>query len=172
MNDPAPALLARWLEAEASSPPPAGVDDEVVLAVQVLQPQRAPAPRLDLDALLASLRAGPLAAPGAAAPPPGTLEPLEEPREGDDLDDLDDVDEEERVAAAAFAAVGWGRGEDALLAASAPPAPPAPTLDMGALLGSLTEGPLSAPAAQTQAPPPTAAAAPAPPRPEIGRAHV
>ncbi|MBL8616838.1 MAG: hypothetical protein JNM72_14610 [Deltaproteobacteria bacterium] len=174
MNDPAPALLARWLEADASSPPPAGVDDEVVLAVQVLQPQRAPAPRLDLNALLASLRAGPLAAPGAAAAPQaaggqaeGQLDPLDtfdEMSESDDLDDdLGDVTDEERAAATAFAAARWGRGEDALLAASAPPAPPAPALDLGALLGGLTEGPLSAPAAQTSAPPPELATPAAPP---------
>jgi hypothetical protein len=60
--------LARWLDealAAGGTPPdaPADLDDDVREAIAALRPDRAPAPRLTADDLLASLQAGPLAAP-------------------------------------------------------------------------------------------------------------
>lgn len=74
-------LLARWLDApetegwdggpsaELSGEP--GLDPELLGVVYTLSPKRAPAPRLDLDALIAGVKSGPFAAP----PEPAQLEP-------------------------------------------------------------------------------------------------
>jgi hypothetical protein len=55
------SAVAAWLDAGGEAPPPAGVDPDVLEAVYALRPERAPAPQLDLDALLDSVRTGPLA---------------------------------------------------------------------------------------------------------------
>ena len=78
--------LARWLDGEEGAYE--GMDADVVEAVWVLSPGRAPAPRLDVDAILALIETGPLAAPASAAhaalaqwlddptqPPPDTTHP-------------------------------------------------------------------------------------------------
>lgn len=54
--------LAAWLDGPADAPPPTELDGEVAEAIGVFHPDRVPAPELDLDALLDSLSAGPLAA--------------------------------------------------------------------------------------------------------------
>ncbi|MFM2161598.1 MAG: hypothetical protein RLZZ383_1110 [Pseudomonadota bacterium] len=55
--------LAAWLAAPAGTPPPDGLDADVVQAVLALRPERAPAMRLGLADVLGSVQAGPLAAP-------------------------------------------------------------------------------------------------------------
>lgn len=58
--------LADWLAQPAGTPPPKDLDPEVVAAVWALRPDRAPAPRVSLDEILAGVRTGPYAA-GAEA---------------------------------------------------------------------------------------------------------
>jgi hypothetical protein len=58
--------LAEWLDAPAGTAPPDGVPPEVAAAVYTLRPDRAPAPRVSLDDVLAGVREGPFAT--AAAP--------------------------------------------------------------------------------------------------------
>ena len=158
MSDPSAALLARWLEAPAPSEPPEGLEPEVVEAVRVLSPDRVPSAVLDVDALLGSLRAGPLAqgpAAGLGAPRDGwTPEALPSAADLAEDDDLEAISDEERAEAEAFAAAlgGPGRGLEGLIAAASPAAPPAPTVDVGALLGALREGPLRAEAPVSRAP--------------------
>lgn len=60
------SLLTRWLAAPAGQAPPEGLDPEVVETVYALRPERAPAPRVSLDDILAGVSTGPFAA-GAPA---------------------------------------------------------------------------------------------------------
>ena len=158
MSDPSAALLARWLEAPAPSAPPDGLEPEVVEAVRALSPDRVPSAALDVDALLGSLRAGPLAqgpAAGVGAPRDAWApDALPSPAGLADDDDLDAISDEERAEAEAFAASlgGPGRGLEGLIAAASPAAPPAPSVDVGALLGALREGPLRTEAPVSRAP--------------------
>ena len=55
--------LAAWLAAPAGTPPPDGLDADVVQAVLALRPERAPAMRGGLAEVLGGLKAGPLAVP-------------------------------------------------------------------------------------------------------------
>lgn len=80
-DEPSDAL-ARWLEADPGTEPPAGLDDDVVEAIVALRPEHAPAPRVSADDILALVTEGPLAAPegGEVVPfphraPPPTAEP-------------------------------------------------------------------------------------------------
>ncbi len=57
--------LAAWLD--QGGPPPDGLDPEVVEAVYILSPERAGPPAVDPDAILGSIRSGPLAIPTPAA---------------------------------------------------------------------------------------------------------
>ena len=59
--------LASWLE--ANDLPPPGLDEDVVEAIYALRPELAPAPRVSVDELLASLNAGPLASEPLWEPP-------------------------------------------------------------------------------------------------------
>lgn len=82
-------LLARWLDApetegwdggpsaELSGEP--GLDPELLGVVYTLSPKRAPAPRLDLDALIAGVKSGPFAAPPEPARPE-PVQPRPDPR--------------------------------------------------------------------------------------------
>lgn len=54
-------LLAAWL-ADPDAPVPEGLHHDVVEAVIALHPERAPAPRVSVDSILAGVRTGPLAA--------------------------------------------------------------------------------------------------------------
>ena len=68
MTTPQPELLARWLQhqldrGDVGTPPPAGLDPDVVEAVDALRPDLAPVPELDLDELLAGVTQGPFAVP-------------------------------------------------------------------------------------------------------------
>ena len=124
MTDPSPELLGRWLQerldqGRADAAPPAGLDPEVIEAVDALRPDLAPVPAV-LGAALAELAEGPLADP---------------------------VSPSEEAAAQAFAAAFDGPlpeaeaaalDEDAFaaLAALAPARLPVPALDLGdAMLG-------------------------------------
>ena len=51
--------LAQWLEAHPGTPPPDGIDPEVIEAVYSLRPELAPAPNVDLDDILDSVERGP-----------------------------------------------------------------------------------------------------------------
>lgn len=64
------SVLARWLSGPPGTPPPPELDREVVESVYALRPELAPDPVVDLDEILGSVRAGPLAAPGAAGSAP------------------------------------------------------------------------------------------------------
>lgn len=57
--------LARWLSGPPGTPPPTALDPEVVESVYALRPELAPPADLDLDELLGSVAAGPLAGPDA-----------------------------------------------------------------------------------------------------------
>jgi hypothetical protein len=59
--------LASWLE--ANDLPPPGLDEDVVETIYALRPELAPAPRVSVDELLASLNAGPLASEPLWEPP-------------------------------------------------------------------------------------------------------
>lgn len=61
--------LAEWLAAPAGTDPPEDLDPEVLAAVYALRPDRAPAPRLGIDAILASVSSGPFAVPSAIPDP-------------------------------------------------------------------------------------------------------
>lgn len=61
-------LLAAWL-ADPNAPIPDGLDPDVVEAVIALHPERAPAPRVTADSILALVEEGPLA-PTVVEPPP------------------------------------------------------------------------------------------------------
>lgn len=97
--------LADWLEAPPGTDPPEGVDDDVLEAIYALHPERAPAPRVSVDDILAGVGEGPLAgpvpvstdagdpvdaptqegsavAPSAAGAVPGVPEPANRPMSG------------------------------------------------------------------------------------------
>lgn len=61
-------LLAEWLAAPAGTPPPEGLDDEVVAAVYAMRPDRAPAARVSMDDIFAAVTTGPFAAAAGTAP--------------------------------------------------------------------------------------------------------
>lgn len=54
-------LLADWLAQPPGTPPPEGLDPDVVGAIWALRPDRAPSPRLSLDDVLDSVTEGPYA---------------------------------------------------------------------------------------------------------------
>lgn len=58
-------VLARWLSEPPGTLPPPELDADVVESMYALRPELAPAPDVDLDEILASVSAGPLARPGA-----------------------------------------------------------------------------------------------------------
>jgi hypothetical protein len=60
------SLLAKWLESPGS-PPPDGLDPDVVESMLVLRPELAPAPRVSLDDILAGVSEGPFHADAAGA---------------------------------------------------------------------------------------------------------
>ena len=74
-------LLARWLDApdaeELDGQPDGepGIDPELLGVIYTLSPKRAPAPRIDLDALIAGVTSGPFAAP-PMPPEPVRPEPV------------------------------------------------------------------------------------------------
>ncbi len=59
-------LLAQWLANAPGTEPPDGLDDEVLAAVYALAPNRAPAHRVSVTAVLDTLVSGPLADPEIA----------------------------------------------------------------------------------------------------------
>jgi hypothetical protein len=59
-EDPTQALQ-RWLESPPGTKPPAELEPDVVQAIYALRPERAPAPRVTADDILASITEGPLA---------------------------------------------------------------------------------------------------------------
>lgn len=61
--------LAEWLAAPAGTDPPEDLDPEVLAAVFALRPDLAPAPRVGIDAILASVSTGPFAVPSAIPDP-------------------------------------------------------------------------------------------------------
>jgi len=65
--------LARWLEQPEGTIPPDELDDDVVEAIVSLRPERAPAPRVTADDILALVTTGPLA---EAASPGGEVVPF------------------------------------------------------------------------------------------------
>lgn len=64
------SLLADWLRSPPGADPPPGLDPDVVEGVYALRPERAPAPRVTVEDILAGPAAEPVRAGGAAAPPP------------------------------------------------------------------------------------------------------
>ncbi len=58
-------LLAEWLSTRPGTPPPEGLSAEVVAAVYAMRPERAPAPRVTIDDVLATVTTGPFAASAA-----------------------------------------------------------------------------------------------------------
>lgn len=54
-------LLADWLDQPPGTAPPPGLDPDVVAAVYALRPDRAPAPRVTIDDVLARVATGPFA---------------------------------------------------------------------------------------------------------------
>src|SRR5687768_14098980 len=69
MTETQPELLDRWLRDHlvgAGAPPPAGIDPDLVYAVDALRPDRVPVPAFDLDALLQQVVEGPFARRSAA----------------------------------------------------------------------------------------------------------
>ncbi|MFN7143313.1 MAG: hypothetical protein ACK4YP_06020 [Myxococcota bacterium] len=74
--------LAEWLSSPPGTAPPEDLDPEVLGAVYALLPDRAPAPRVTLDDILAGVTTGPFApAPGEVVAFPGRrveAEPVEE----------------------------------------------------------------------------------------------
>lgn len=56
--------LATWLAGPAGGDPPADLDDDVLSAVYILKPSHAPAPRVSIDDVLASVTEGPFASVG------------------------------------------------------------------------------------------------------------
>lgn len=60
----AAAALADWLDQPEGDIPEDGLEDDVLEALHALRPDRAPAPQLDLDAVLGSVGTGPLASGG------------------------------------------------------------------------------------------------------------
>ena len=65
------SLLAEWLE-QPGTPPPVGLDPDVVQAAIALRPELAPAPSVSLDDILAGVTTGPFAADSSAAGPVGS----------------------------------------------------------------------------------------------------
>lgn len=65
------SLLADWLE-QPGTPPPVGLDPDVVQAAIALRPELAPAPSVSLDDILAGVTTGPFAADSSAAGPVGS----------------------------------------------------------------------------------------------------
>jgi len=63
-------LLAEWLRAPVGTPPPEGLDPEVVAAVVALRPERAPAPRVRVEDILGDVKEGPFAMPPSTATEP------------------------------------------------------------------------------------------------------
>jgi hypothetical protein len=62
MNDEQQAQrLARWLDAGGQTPPPEGVDPDVIEAVYAMRPELAPAPRVSIDDILGGVTSGPFA---------------------------------------------------------------------------------------------------------------
>lgn len=61
-------LLAEWLAAPAGTPPPEGLDTEVVAAVYAMRPDRAPAARVTLDEIFAAVTTGPFMEAASTAP--------------------------------------------------------------------------------------------------------
>lgn len=61
------SLLATWLDSQPGTEPPEGLDPDVVEGLYVLRPDRAPAPRVSVEDILAGLN--PVSQSGAAAPP-------------------------------------------------------------------------------------------------------
>jgi len=61
-------LLAEWLD-QPGTPPPVGLDPDVVQAAIALRPELAPAPTVSLDDILAGVTTGPFAAGSSAAGP-------------------------------------------------------------------------------------------------------
>lgn len=61
-------LLAEWLAAPAGTPPPEGLEDEVVAAVYAMRPDRAPAARVSMDDIFAAVTTGPFSAAASTAP--------------------------------------------------------------------------------------------------------
>lgn len=60
-------VLARWLSEPPGTLPPPELDPDVVESMYALRPELAPAPDVDLDEILASVSAGPLAKAGAVS---------------------------------------------------------------------------------------------------------
>ena len=54
--------LAEWLEQNPGSPPPEGIDREVLEAIYAIRPDLAPAPQVDLDTILGHISTGPFSA--------------------------------------------------------------------------------------------------------------
>ena len=66
-------LLAEWLDGSADQTAPEGIDVDVLEAIYVLQPDRAPAPRVTLQDILAPRAATTRVAP---EPPPRSATPI------------------------------------------------------------------------------------------------
>ncbi|MFT5583826.1 MAG: hypothetical protein ACI9VR_001410 [Cognaticolwellia sp.] len=62
------SLLAEWLE-QPGTPPPVGLDPDVVQAAIALRPELAPAPSVSLDDILSGVTTGPFAADSSASGP-------------------------------------------------------------------------------------------------------
>lgn len=55
--------LAIWLDENPGSPPPEGVDEDVLQAIYVFRPDLAPAPQVSIDDILGRVNSGPFAPP-------------------------------------------------------------------------------------------------------------
>jgi hypothetical protein len=66
-------LLSAWLAEPPGTPAPEGLPPEVLAAVVLLRPDRAPAPRVSLDEVLQSVTTGPFAAGQTAAAGEGSV---------------------------------------------------------------------------------------------------
>ncbi len=80
------ALIAEWLDKPPGTPPPEGVDPDAIETIFALSPQRAPAPRVSIDDILAGVGSGPFfenkvaELPLAQAAPAPVAEEPEEPQ--------------------------------------------------------------------------------------------
>ena len=66
-------VLARWLEQPAGTPPPDGLDPEVVESIYAMRPELAPAPSLTADDILADFDFGVAIAPEVGDESPGVV---------------------------------------------------------------------------------------------------
>ncbi len=92
------ALIAEWLDKPPGTPPPEGVDPDAIETVFALSPERAPAPRVSIDDILAGVGSGPFfeapaprenktaELPLAEAAPAPIAEQPEEPEEAQVID--------------------------------------------------------------------------------------